>query len=37
MSSTKIYYGDSLEVTPVGVMDYNDFSKQTKGAGDTRI
>lgn len=30
MSSTKIYYGDSLEVTPVGVMDYNDFSKQTK-------
>ncbi|MCI9977431.1 ester cyclase [Clostridioides difficile] len=30
MESTKIYYGDSLEVTPVGVMDYNDFSKQTK-------
>lgn len=30
MKSTVIYYGDSKEVTPVGVLDYNDFSAQTK-------
>lgn len=28
--NTKIYYGDSKEVTSVGVLDYNDFSKMTK-------
>lgn len=26
----KIFYGDSKEVTPVGTLDYNDFSKETK-------
>lgn len=30
MKSTVIYYGDSKKVTPVGVLDYNDFSVQTK-------
>ena len=28
--STVIFYGDSREVAPVGVYDYNDFSKLTK-------
>lgn len=28
--STKIFYGDSSKVTPVGNLDYNDFSKATK-------
>lgn len=28
--NTRIYYGDSKEVTSVGVLDYNDFSKVTK-------
>lgn len=28
--TSKIFYGDSKEVTPVGTLDYNDFSKETK-------
>ena len=28
--SVKVFYGNSDEVTPVGVYDYNDFSVQTK-------
>lgn len=30
MISNKVFYGNSSEVTPVGVLDYNDFSQQTK-------
>lgn len=26
----KVFYGNGMEVTPVGVMDYNDFEKATK-------
>lgn len=29
-ASNKVFYGNGDEVTPVGVLDYNDFSKQTK-------
>lgn len=28
--TSKVFYGDSKEVTPVGTLDYNDFSKVTK-------
>lgn len=28
--SNHIFYGDGTQVTPVGVLDYNDFSLQTK-------
>ena len=28
-TQTKIYYGDNTQVTPVGNLDYNDFSKET--------
>ena len=28
--SNKVFYGKGAEVVPVGVMDYNDFSAQTK-------
>ena len=28
--AVKVFYGDSAQVTPVGVYDYNDFSTQTK-------
>ena len=30
MNSNVVYYGDSNEVTSVGVLDYNDFSVKTK-------
>lgn len=29
-NSNKVFYGNGAEVTPVGVKDYNDFSKETK-------
>ena len=28
--SNKVFYGDGKQVLPVGVLDYNDFSVQTK-------
>ncbi|MFI3172547.1 MAG: ester cyclase [Eubacteriales bacterium] len=28
--SNKVFYGNGAEVTPVGVLDYNDFSTKTK-------
>ncbi|WP_346941954.1 ester cyclase [Clostridium sp.] len=32
--STNVFYGNSSEVTPVGYLDYNDFSKETKREQD---
>lgn len=29
-NSNKVFYGDGKQVLPVGVLDYNDFSVQTK-------
>ncbi len=36
MTENKVFYGNGSEVQEVGVMDYNDFSKQTKREQDIK-